>query len=65
MIADLFTDVQRERLEKAEARLVLVESGLLNLQAQIPTMAREVAAVREDIRLALGGGDGAEAPSED
>jgi hypothetical protein len=52
----LTTDALRQSVEALTMRLSLVESALLDAQARLPELAREVGAVREGL-IALRGRD--------
>jgi hypothetical protein len=52
-VAATAAEERRERVRKAAARLQKVEDQLLTAQALVPSMVREVQAIREEIDAAL------------
>jgi F0F1-type ATP synthase membrane subunit b/b' len=50
MTETLFTVTDSDRIAKAEARLAVVETALLDAEARLPALRREITAIRADLR---------------
>jgi hypothetical protein len=50
MTETLFTVADSDRIAKAEARLAAVETALLDAEARLPALRREITAIRADLR---------------
>ena len=57
MTETLFTVADSDRIAKAEARLAVVETALLDAEARLPALRREISAIRADLRSPEDGTD--------